>query len=54
MEEIPGLPDKNKVDKIRPVKPIKPEDWEFVLQEHNAERAGKHYDLRLEIGRAHV
>jgi hypothetical protein len=44
-EYAPGIPSD------REVKPIpeagKPKVWEFVIQEHKANRAGQHFDLRL-------
>ncbi len=41
----PGLPSKTSFPSIRAVK--KPEQWPFVIQEHQADRAGHHFDLRL-------
>jgi DNA ligase D-like protein (predicted 3'-phosphoesterase) len=38
-----GIPDR---DLYRPI-PQKKGVWDYVVQEHHAHRAGKHYDLRL-------
>lgn len=43
-EYAPGIP-KKKIDSLPNVK--KPQEWTLAIQEHDAERAGKHYDLRL-------
>lgn len=40
-----GLPDRGHTPKIRKV--TKPESWEFVIQKHEAKKAGLHYDVRL-------
>jgi hypothetical protein len=44
-EFAPGIPiDREKA----PIpKGSKPKEWEFVIQEHQAKKAGKHFDLRL-------
>ena len=34
----PGLPSKDIQESIRPIDINKPEDWEYVLQEHHADR----------------
>lgn len=44
-EFAPGLPLKEKVTDPRTIK--KPEVWESVVQEHDALKAKKHFDLRL-------
>lgn len=44
-EYAPGLPRKKKI--TNPPKVSKPKMWMSVIQEHDAERAGKHFDLRL-------
>ena len=44
-EEIIGIPEKGEIQKIRSVKD--PESWEFVVHDHKAERAGRHFDLRI-------
>lgn len=44
-EEVIGIPRKGRIEKIRTVK--KPENWEFVVQSHEARKAGQHLDLRL-------
>lgn len=41
----PGIPDKNRTTRFPSVK--KPAIWGSVIQEHDADRAGKHFDLRL-------
>lgn len=44
-EFAPGIPiDKRKTEVH---KAIKPQKWDLSIQEHKAERAGPHYDLRL-------
>ena len=45
MYVAPGIPDRQNFPTIRAVS--KPESWQFVVQEHHADKAGKHYDLRL-------
>ena len=53
-EFAPGIPKGRKIDPLPDV--AKPQNWTYSLQEHDAERAGKHYDLRLidpETGKAH-
>jgi len=44
-EYAKGLPDKRYFARIPKVS--RPETWEYVVQEHLAHRAGKHFDLRL-------
>lgn len=44
-EFAPGLPRKTKVSKIPSIS--KPKAWSSVIQRHDAERAGLHFDLRL-------
>lgn len=44
-EFAPGLPRKTKVSRFPSVK--KPKLWRSVIQQHDAERAGRHFDLRL-------
>ena len=41
----PGLPDPSVSHEIRPTE--KHETWDYVLQEHQAEKRGLHHDLRL-------
>ena len=41
---IIGIPDKKITSEIPQVEN---NEWEFAVQDHNANRAGKHYDLRL-------
>lgn len=53
-EQIIGIPEKGVTHPIRRI--IAPEDWEFVVHDHHAKRAGRHYDLRLgdpETGHGH-
>jgi superfamily II DNA or RNA helicase len=53
-EFAPGIPKGRKIDPLPDI--AKPQDWTYALQEHDAERAGKHYDLRLiepNTGKAH-
>lgn len=53
-EHAPGIPDRSHIAKLPDIK--KPTDWQYSLQEHHADRAGLHYDLRLidpETGHAH-
>ena len=53
-EYAPGIPDKKH---IAPLPNIKgPTPWKMTVQEHHADRAGLHYDLRMidpETGHAH-
>lgn len=44
-EEIIGIPEKGKIEPIRKID--RPEDWEFVVHDHHAEQAGRHFDLRI-------
>lgn len=44
-EYAPGIPKSRKVHVIPEIK--KPTKWHLVIQEHDAHRAGKHWDLRL-------
>lgn len=44
-EFAPGIPDRNKLVPLPEVK--KPLTWQMSLQEHHADVAGHHYDLRL-------
>lgn len=53
-EFAPGIPDRNNLVPLPDVK--KPLTWKMSLQEHHADRAGHHYDLRLidpDTGHAH-
>lgn len=53
-EEIIGIPQKGLTHPIRAI--AKPEAWEFVVHDHHALKAGRHYDLRLgdpETGHGH-
>jgi hypothetical protein len=53
-EYAPGIPDRHYHAPLPDVK--KPLTWKMSLQEHHADRAGHHYDLRLidpETGHAH-
>ena len=43
-EDIIGIPKKGLVQKIRS---SKDENWEYVVHDHQALRAGRHFDLRL-------
>ena len=43
-EFAPGLPSKSK---ITDPPNVQAKQWPLVIQEHHAERAGKHFDLRL-------
>jgi ubiquitin-protein ligase len=45
VKKIPGIPKFGHIAKIRKVR--EPETWELCIQVHDAERAGRHYDLRL-------
>jgi hypothetical protein len=44
-EEAKGIPSRARV--VEPPEVSKPKIWQFVRHDHEAERAGKHYDLRL-------
>jgi hypothetical protein len=44
-----GIPNLKRIKRI-PVR-HNPDNWEYVLHSHAAERAGKHYDLRLSDGK---
>ena len=44
-EFAPGIPDKKRIEPLPEVG--KPQNWRLAIQEHAADRAGKHYDLRL-------
>lgn len=53
-EPIIGIPEPGKIQPVRSIK--KPEQWEYVVQQHAARKAGKHIDLRLgdpETGHGH-
>ncbi len=53
-EYAPGIPDRNRTAPLPDIR--KPTPWKMTVQEHHAERAGLHYDLRLidpETGDAH-
>jgi len=53
-EHAPGIPDRHYHAALPDIK--KPLTWKMSLQEHHADRAGHHYDLRLidpETGHAH-
>lgn len=53
-EPVIGIPEPGKIQPVRSVK--KPEQWEYVVQQHAAKKAGKHMDLRLgdpETGHGH-
>lgn len=52
-EFAPGIPSNRKIEKIPTVK--SPTTWDMAVQEHNALKAGKHWDLRLvdPAGKAH-
>lgn len=53
-EHAPGIPDRHYHAPLPDIK--KPLTWKMSLQEHHADRAGHHYDLRLidpETGHAH-
>jgi hypothetical protein len=53
-EYAPGIPDKSRVVPLPDIR--KPTTWKLSIQEHNADRAGKHLDLRLvdpRTGHAH-
>jgi len=54
-EFAPGIPASRKVQPLPRVKSDKPQTWQMALQQHEAERAGAHADLRLvdNQGRAH-
>ncbi len=41
---IIGIPEKGLV---HPIRDAKDEEWEFVVHDHDAKRAGRHFDLRL-------
>jgi len=43
-EFAPGIP---KSRKIEPIPEVQAAKWRLAIQEHDAERAGKHWDLRL-------
>lgn len=44
-DEIIGIPKKGLIQPIRTISG--PEDWEFVVHDHHAKKAGRHFDLRL-------
>lgn len=44
-DKIIGIPKKGLIHPIRKI--TEPEEWEFVLHDHDAKRAGKHFDLRI-------
>lgn len=44
-EDAPGIPDRSKTSPLPDVR--EPQNWTLSVQEHKAERAGPHYDLRL-------
>jgi bifunctional non-homologous end joining protein LigD len=46
----PGIPASKSKGKLPSIK-RDPKDWEFVLHDHQAERAGHHFDLRLSDGK---
>lgn len=52
-EYAPGIPDKNVIKRIPFVGASTA--WDYVVHEHHADKAGKHYDLRLgdSLGDAH-
>jgi len=52
-EFAPGIPDKKVIKRIPFV--TNSEEWDYVIHDHHAERAGRHYDLRLcdKQGNAH-
>jgi hypothetical protein len=54
-EFAPGIPAARVIKPVPRVKSTRPEVWGLALQEHEAERAGTHADLRLvdDRGRAH-
>jgi len=44
-EYAPGIPEDRKIHPLPEIK--KPQTWRLAIQEHDAETAGKHFDLRL-------
>jgi hypothetical protein len=44
-EYAPGIPDKKRFVPLPEI--LKPTSWKLSIQEHDADKAGKHYDLRL-------
>lgn len=54
-EFAPGIPSERKILPVPRVSSVKPQTWGMALQEHAAERAGSHTDLRLvdKSGKAH-
>ena len=44
-EEAPGIPDRGMMRTIPKI--TEPKEWEYAIQEHFADRRGKHYDLRI-------
>lgn len=54
-EFAPGIPESRRILPVPRVKSVNPQQWEMALQQHDAERAGPHLDLRLvdKSGRAH-
>jgi len=53
-EDAPGIPDRGKIHELPTIQD--PKTWEYGLHEHDAERRGLHYDLRLgdpDTGHAH-
>jgi len=54
LEFAPGIPDKHQIVKLPNF--TTPQKWEYVLHNHEANRAGQHFDLRLgdpRTGQAH-
>lgn len=53
-EFAPGIPSKRQIDALPDIR--EPTNWTIAIQDHKAERAGRHYDLRLidpATGKAH-
>lgn len=44
-EFAPGIPDKSRIEPLPEIK--NPQTWTLAIQDHEAERAGRHFDLRL-------
>ena len=52
----PGIPKQKEVSRLPAIKPSTQNRWTLAVQDHEAARAGRHYDLRLvdpDAGKAH-
>jgi hypothetical protein len=44
-EFAPGIPDRKNIESLPEI--LRPTNWTMAIQDHEADRAGQHYDLRL-------